>query len=121
MLHYLDVHLEDRQVNTVVIHFGINDILKDSTQSSIDGLLQIIKNRTLKCKKFGVKNIFISGKVYTTKINIVLLEKIQVRIQSFYHKCGWFYIDNRNIRGKHLRKKITYIQWKKVKLFQIEI
>ena len=43
MLHYLDVHLEDRQINTVVIHVGINDILRGSSQSSIDGLLQNIK------------------------------------------------------------------------------
>ena len=35
MLHYLDVHLEDRQINTVVIHVGINNILRDSSQSSI--------------------------------------------------------------------------------------
>ena len=37
-LHYLDVHLEDRQINTVVIHVGINDILRDTNQSSIDEL-----------------------------------------------------------------------------------
>ena len=39
MLHYLDVHLEDRQINTVNIHVRINDILRDSRQSSIDRLL----------------------------------------------------------------------------------
>ena len=33
MLHYLDVHLEDIQINTVVIHVGINDILRDNSQS----------------------------------------------------------------------------------------
>ena len=38
MLRYLDVHLEGRQINTVVIHVGINGILRDSSQSSIDGL-----------------------------------------------------------------------------------
>ena len=43
MLHYLDVHFEDRQINIVVIHVGINNILRDSSQSSIDGLLQNIK------------------------------------------------------------------------------
>ena len=40
IVHYLDVHLEDRQVNTVAIRFWINDILRDNSQSSIDGLLQ---------------------------------------------------------------------------------
>ena len=43
IVHYLDVHLEDRQVNTVAIRFWINDLLRDSSQSSIDGLLQNIK------------------------------------------------------------------------------
>ena len=104
MLHYLDVHLEDRQINAVVIHVRINDILRDSSQSSIDGLLQNIKNLSLKCKKFGVKNIFISGLVYTTRINIGILEKNHVMIQNFCQEYGWFYVDNRNIRGKHLCK-----------------
>ena len=88
----------------VVIHVGINDILRDSSQSSIDGLLQNIKNMALKCTKFGVKNIFISGLVYTTRINIGILEKIHVVIQNFCQENGWFYVDNRNIRGKHLYK-----------------
>ena len=104
MLHYLDIHLEDRQINTVVIHVGINDIIRDSSQSSIDGLLQNIKNMALKCTKFGVKNIFILGLVYTTRINIGILEKIHVVIQNFCQENCWFYVDNRNIRGKHLYK-----------------
>ena len=61
MLNYLDVHLEGRQINTVLIHVGINDILRDSSQSSIDGLLQNIKNMSLKCTKFGVKKYIYFG------------------------------------------------------------
>ena len=83
VLQYLDVHLEERQINTVVIHVGINDILRDSRQSRIDGLFQNIKNTSLKCTKFGVKNIFISGLVYTTRINIGIFEKMHVVIQNF--------------------------------------
>ena len=41
---------------------------------------------SLKCKKFGVKNIFISGIVYTTRKNIGILEKVCVMIQNFYKK-----------------------------------
>ena len=104
MLHYLDVHLEDRQINTVVIHVEIIDILRNSSQSSIDGLLQNIKNMSLKCKKLGVKNIFISGLVYTTRTNIGILEKIHVMIHNFCQEYSWFYVYNRNIRGKHLYK-----------------
>ena len=43
ILHYLDVHLEDRWINIVVICIGINNILGDSSQSCIDGLWQNIK------------------------------------------------------------------------------
>ena len=43
MLHYLGVHLEGRQINTVLIHVEINDILRGSSQSNTDGLLQNIK------------------------------------------------------------------------------
>ena len=39
MLLYLDVYLEVRQINTVVIYVGINNILRDRSQSNIDGLL----------------------------------------------------------------------------------
>ena len=39
MLLYLDVYLEGRQINTVVIYVGINNILRDRSQSNIDALL----------------------------------------------------------------------------------
>ena len=86
-----------------------NFILRDSSQSSINGRLQNLKNMSLKCKKFGVKNIFIQGLVYTTRINIGILEKIHVMIQNFCQKYGWFYVDNRNIRGKHLYKDSLHL------------
>ena len=61
MLHYLDVQLKDRQINTVAVHVGINDILRDSSQSSTDGLLQnkkhVFKMPQIWCEKhpyFGV-------------------------------------------------------------------
>ena len=66
--------------------------------------MQNIKNMSLKCKKFGGKNIFILGLVYMTSINIGILEKIHVMIQNFCQEYGWSYVDNRNIRGKHLYK-----------------
>ena len=42
--------------------------------------------------------------MYTTRINIVILEKNHVMIKNFCQEYGWFYVDNRNIRGKHLYK-----------------
>ena len=104
IFQYIDVHLEDRHINAIVIRVGIKDILRDRSQSSIDVLLQNIKNMSLKCKKFGVKNIFISELIYTTRINIDILEKNNVMIQTFCQKYCWFYVDKRNIRGNYLYK-----------------
>ena len=49
-----------------------------------------------------MKNIFISELVYVARINIVILEKFHD--SNLCQKYGWFYVDNRNIRGKHLYK-----------------
>ena len=79
ILHHFDdaLHIEDRQINTVVILFEINDILRDSSQSK-------------HWWTFGEKKIFISGLVYTTSTNIGILEKNHVMIQNFRQKHGCF-------------------------------
>ena len=33
LLHYLDVHLRDQSIDTVIIHIGINDLLTNSSRS----------------------------------------------------------------------------------------
>ena len=42
-------------------------------------------------------------------INIVTLEKINVMNGNFCQKYDWFYVDNRNIRRKHLYKDGLYL------------
>ena len=52
MLHYFDVHLEDRQIEAVVvIHVGINDILRGGSPSSIERLLPKLKKYIFKMYK----------------------------------------------------------------------
>ena len=49
MLHYFDVHLEDRQIEAVVvIHVGINDILRGGSPPSIERLLPKLKKYIFK-------------------------------------------------------------------------
>ena len=50
-----------------------------------------------KCRKFGVKNILISGFVFTTKISLEVLEKIHEKLHDFCSSYGLTYIDSRNI------------------------
>ena len=55
-----------------------------------------------KCRKFGVKNILISGLVFTTRVSLDVLKKIHEKHSTFCSGYGLIYIDNRNIRGVDL-------------------
>ena len=96
LLHYLDVHLKDKSIDTVIIHIGINDLLANSSRSGMDNLIYHIKKITEKCLMLGVKSVFISGLMFL----------------YFKESMFWFlisvgkiiYIDNRNIRSDSLYK-----------------
>ena len=75
LLHYLDVHLKDKSIDTVTIHTGINDLLANSNRSGMDNLIYNIKKITEKCLMFGVKSVFISGLLYNTGVDVSLLEE----------------------------------------------
>ena len=66
ILHYFDGHLKGGKISTVVIRVGINDVVRDSSESSFAK----IKNMSINYRKVVVKNIFISGLVYRTRIII---------------------------------------------------
>ena len=83
MLHYIDIHLEDKPVDTVLLHVGVNDLLNDNSQSNVDNLMSNIHKIVEKCKRVGVRNIFLS---------------------TYCRENACFYIDNRNIRGFCLYK-----------------
>ena len=51
---------------------------------------------------FGVKIVFISGLVYTTRVDVCLLERIHVLTFDFCRKNSFIYIDN--IRSDALYK-----------------
>ena len=104
LLHYLDVHLRDQSIDIVITDIGINDLLTNSNRSSMDNLNYNIKKITEKCLMSGVKNVFISGLVYATRVDISLLERIHVLISNFCRKNSFIYIDNRNIRSDSLYK-----------------
>ena len=104
LLHYLDVHLEDRSTDTVILHIGVNDLLNDSSPESVNRLLDNLTKMIEKCKMYEVKNIFVSSIVYTTKLELSLLESVHVKLTQFCQGKKISIIDNRNIRSKSLYK-----------------
>ena len=77
MLHYIDIHLEDKSIGTVILHAGVNDLLNDNTQSNLDNLMSNIYKIPEKCKRVGVRYIFMSGLVYTTRVSLPMLERVR--------------------------------------------
>ena len=104
LLHYVDAHLKDKSIDTVIIHIGINYLLTNSSRSGMDNLIDSIKKVTEKCLMFGVKSVFTSGLVYTTRVNVPFLERIHVLIFDLCRKISFIYIDNRNTRSDSLYK-----------------
>ena len=83
---------------TVLAHAGINNVLNDKSQSNTENLVSNIKCMVDKCRKFGVKNMLISGLVFTTRVSLEVLKKIHEKFSIFCSGYGLTYIDNRNIK-----------------------
>ena len=88
----------------MIIHIRINDIWTNSRRSGIDNLIYNIKKITEKYFMFGIRSVFISGLVYTTRVDVSLFERIHVLGFDFCRKNSFIYIDNRNIRRDSLYK-----------------
>ena len=79
-------------------------MLEDNSKSKIENLEKNLRSMVDKCHNYGVKNVFISGLVYTTRIGLPVLERTHEMIVHLYYKLGVCYVDNRNIRRKYLWK-----------------
>ena len=74
MLHYIDIHLKDKSVDTAILYVAVNDLLNDNSQSNVDNLMLNIHKVIEKCKRVGVRNILVSDFVYTIRISLPVLE-----------------------------------------------
>ena len=97
-------HLNDQSTDTGIIQIGINYLLTNSCRSGIDNFISNIKKITEKCLVFVVNNAFVSRLVYTTRIDVPLLERVYVLILDFCRKSCFIYIDNRNTRSDSFYK-----------------
>ena len=82
----------------------MNDLLNDNSQSNVENLMLNIHKIVEKCKRVEVRNIFVFGLVYTTRVILPILERVHSLISYYCRENACFYIDNRNIRGFCLYK-----------------
>ena len=82
----------------------MNDLLNDDSKSNVENLMWNIDKIVEKCKRVGVRNIFVSGLVYTARVSLPILERVDSLISNYCRENACFYIDSRNIRGSCLDK-----------------
>ena len=70
ILHYIDVHLKEKLIDTIIVHVGVHDRLSENSQLKINQLTGNIKKITQKCVSFPVKKIYVSGLVFTTRVDL---------------------------------------------------
>ena len=68
LLYYVEPRLKNKKIVNVLLHVGVNDLLNDESQVSVQNLLDNFNQIGLKCKSAGVKEIFISGIVVNNKL-----------------------------------------------------
>ena len=85
ILHYIDVHLKEKLIDTVIIHVGVNDLLSGNSQLKVNQLIENIKKITQKCVSSGVKKIYVSGLVFARRVNLPTLERVLALLSDF---CG---------------------------------
>ena len=72
--HYLAVNLQTYAPKTVIIHVGINDLLIDLGHSNVENILNNFNATIKKYRNYNVRNIFLSGLVYTKRVELSVLE-----------------------------------------------
>ena len=116
LLCYVDATLQDATYDArTIIHVGVNDILNNQSHNQTAQLISNLREIIAKCKSYGVKHVFVSGLLHTSKIKENLLVDINRMIKELCMSDGSEYIDNDNIPrdmlykdGLHLLDKGKY-------------
>ena len=98
-MHYLDVFLEDRSTETVIIQVGVNDIINNNSKSNIEKYISNVEKVIQKARNCGVEKIFLSGLVFSMKVSLPILEQVHKKLVKMSGLLDSEYIDNRNIRS----------------------
>ena len=61
-------YYKTKKFDDALLHVGVNDLLNDESQDSVQNLLDNLKQIGLKCKSAGVKRVLISGIVVNNKL-----------------------------------------------------
>ena len=76
LLRYMDPTLAEGSYYTAIVHVGINDSINDDSSTKVENLVLNLEKIAIKLKKYGIKNVCLSGLVFTTRIYLPLLNHV---------------------------------------------
>ena len=85
----------------MIIHVGVNDMMNGTDR---DELILQIGRIGFTWKNHGVKNVIISGLVYTSRIKNDVIDSINKNLQELCNHQNYKFIKNSNIPVEHLCK-----------------
>ena len=96
LLYYMEPKFKNKKFDDALLHVGVNDLLNDESQGSVQNLLGNLKQIGLKCKSAGVKRALISGIVVNNKLTSAYITSVNQRISNMCRDNSFVFTDINN-------------------------
>ena len=93
----MDPTLAEGNYDTAIVHVGINDIINDDSSTKVENLVLNLEKIAIKLKKYGIKNVCLSGLVFTTRVYLPLLNQVNKCVLDICKAHNISFINNDNI------------------------
>ena len=101
--HYITPTLEDGNFDIAILHFGVNDLLRNRTQSeAVYELIINLEKTATKCISCGVRKVIASSIVCNKRVPKSLVHEANSKIISMRKHNSFEYLNNGNISSIHL-------------------
>ena len=98
----MDPTLAEGNYDTAIVHVGINDIINDDSSTKVENLVLNLEKIAIKLKKYGIKNVCLSGLVFTTRVYLPLLNQVSKCVLDLCKAHNISFINNDNIIRKDI-------------------
>ena len=114
LFHHIIPTLEDAKFEAIVIHVGVNDLLR---KTPIRNIIQNLTDITSLCRRSNIKTIFISSIIHTPRLDFKLVYEANKEIKKFCHLNNFNMIENFQITKYNLAKDNLHIGLKGLSIF----
>ena len=97
LFHYMDTTLAEGNYDTAIVHIGINDIINNDSSTKVEDLVLNLEKIAIELKKYGIKNLCLSGLVFTTRVYLPLLNQVNKCVLDICKAHNISFINNDNI------------------------